>query len=113
MCEVACGRDETRLRKPTHSATAPSTVNTILPVGVEVSTCSESEAKSMPSERNVSNARRRCETERAKRSNFQTKTHQNGAVVHPPSCDSVLAVSPWRLKPLGPRTLRQYPSLAA
>src|SRR5580692_3785326 len=44
------------IRERSNSATAPSTVNTILPVAVEVSTCSEMDTKSMPTVLNVSNA---------------------------------------------------------
>jgi hypothetical protein len=49
-------------------------VKIIFPVGVEVSTCSERETNSMPSDRKFSNAFQRCETERAKRSKRQTIT---------------------------------------
>ena len=59
------------------SATAPSTVNTILPMGVDVSTCSERLTNSMPRALNVSRARSRCDTDLAKRSNFQTTTASN------------------------------------
>jgi len=62
------------MRLRSSSATAPKTVNTILPIGVLVSTCSESETSSMPRARKVSRARSRWDTERAKRSNFQTTT---------------------------------------
>lgn len=48
------------------------TVNTILPMGVDVSTCSDRLTNSMPRLRNVSSARSKCDTDRAKRSNFQT-----------------------------------------
>jgi magnesium chelatase family protein len=41
------------------SATAPKTVKTNFPAGVDVSTCSESETNSIPNERKVSNARKR------------------------------------------------------
>ena len=51
------------------SATAPKTVNTIFPVGVEVSICSERETNSIPRDLKVSSARSRWDTERAKRSN--------------------------------------------
>jgi hypothetical protein len=43
------------------SATAPRTVKTSFPAGVEVSTCSDKETNSIPKERNVSRARRRWE----------------------------------------------------
>ncbi len=44
------------------SATAPKTVKTILPAGVDVSICSEKETKSIPNALNVSKARSKCET---------------------------------------------------
>ena len=67
-------RTRSAIRLRSSSATAPRTVKIIFPVGVEVSTCSDSETNSMPRERKVSSARSRCETERAKRSNRQTTT---------------------------------------
>jgi hypothetical protein len=42
------------------SATAPKTMKTILPAGVDVSTCSEKETKSTPNALNVSKARSKC-----------------------------------------------------
>jgi hypothetical protein len=51
------------------SATAPRTVKTILPAGVELSICSEKETKSIPKALNVSKARNKWETERANLSN--------------------------------------------
>lgn len=56
------------------SATAPSTVKTIRPAGVDVSRFSERLTKSIPRALKVSRALSRCETERTKRSNFQTIT---------------------------------------
>jgi hypothetical protein len=65
-------RTRSTMRLRSSSATAPSTVKIILPVGVEVSTCSESETNSMSRARKFSKAFRRCETERAKRSKRHT-----------------------------------------
>ena len=44
------------IKERSNSATAPRTVKTIFPVGVDVSTCSEMETKSIPTPRNVSKA---------------------------------------------------------
>jgi len=57
-----------------NSATAPRTVNTMRPAGVAVSSDSDRLTNSIPRTRNVSSALSRCETDRAKRSNFQTAT---------------------------------------
>ena len=59
------------------SATAPRTVKTIFPVGVEVSICSEKETKSIPRARNVSKALSKCETDLANLSKRQTHTASN------------------------------------
>ena len=53
------------IRERSNSATAPKTVNIILPVGALVSTCSERETNSIPRALKVSSARSRWETERA------------------------------------------------
>jgi hypothetical protein len=50
-------RTRSAIRLRSGSATAPSTVKTIFPVGVLVSTCSERETKSIPSALKVSRAR--------------------------------------------------------
>jgi hypothetical protein len=47
-------RTRSAIRLRSSSATAPSTVKTILPVGVLVSTCSDSDTNSMPKALNVS-----------------------------------------------------------
>lgn len=70
-------RTRSAIRLRSSSATAPSTVKTILPVGVLVSTCSESDTNSIPSDRNSSRARSKCETERQNRSNFQQTIASN------------------------------------
>jgi len=70
-------RTRSAIRDRSSSATAPRTVKIILPVGVEVSICSLYETNSIPKARNVSRARSRCDTDRAKRSNFQTHTTSN------------------------------------
>jgi hypothetical protein len=70
------------IRRRSSSATAPRTVKTILPAGVEVSICSENETKSIPNASNVSNALSKWETDRAKRSNRQTQTPTRTACVH-------------------------------
>src|SRR6516225_3579317 len=57
-----------------NSATAPRTVNTMRPAGVAVSSDSDRLTNSIPRTRNVSSALSKCETDRAKRSNFQTAT---------------------------------------
>jgi hypothetical protein len=59
------------------STTAPRTVKTILPAGVEVSICSENETKSILNALNVSKARSKWETERANLSKRQTQTTSN------------------------------------
>ncbi len=48
------------IRLRSSSATAPRTVNTIFPVGVLVSTCSERETNSIPKALKVSSARSQC-----------------------------------------------------
>jgi hypothetical protein len=68
-------RSTIRLRSS--SATAPRTVNTSLPAGVAVSIASLTETKLMPSEPNVSSARSRWDTDRAKRWNRQHATTSN------------------------------------
>jgi hypothetical protein len=71
VLELYC--DDGRLEIDNNSAErALRTVKTIFPVGV--STCSERETNSMPRDRNSSKARKRWETDRANRSNFQTTT---------------------------------------
>lgn len=67
-------RARSTIKLRSNSATAPKTVNTILPAGVAVSIVSLRETKWMLSEPNVSSTGSRCETERAIRSNFQTAT---------------------------------------
>ncbi len=52
-------RTRSAIRLRSSSATAPRTVKIILPVGVEVSTCSDRLTNSMPSALNVSSARSR------------------------------------------------------
>ena len=59
------------------SATAPRTVKTILPAGVEVSICSEKETKSIPRARNVSKPLSKCDTDLANLSKRQTHTTSN------------------------------------
>jgi hypothetical protein len=54
------------------SATDPNIVNTIFPMGVEVSICTDKLTNSMPRALKVSSARSRRETDLAKPSNFQT-----------------------------------------
>lgn len=66
-----------RMMLRSSSATAPSTVNTILPAGVDVSMASERETKSMPSDANSSKARSKCEVDRANLSQRQTATTSN------------------------------------
>ncbi len=65
-------RTRSTISERSSSATAPKTVKTILPAGVDVSICSENETKSIPNDLNVSNARSRWDTERANLSNRQT-----------------------------------------
>jgi hypothetical protein len=60
-----------------NSATAPSTVKTILPAAVVVSICSLRLTKETPRGLNVSSARSKWDTERVNRSNFQTTTTSN------------------------------------
>ncbi len=50
-------RTRSTIRLRSNSATAPKTVNTIFPAGVEVSICSENETKSIPRALKVSKAR--------------------------------------------------------
>src|ERR1700676_3461839 len=50
-------RTRSAIKLRSSSATAPSTVKIIFPVGVVVSTCSDSETNSIPRERKVSSAR--------------------------------------------------------
>jgi hypothetical protein len=59
------------------SATAPRIVNTSLPVGVLVSTCSQRETNWMSRALNVSNALHKWDTDREKRSNRQQTTTSN------------------------------------
>jgi hypothetical protein len=70
-------RTRSTISDRSNSATAPRTVKTIFPVGVEVSTCSDRLTNSIPRDLKVSSARRRWETERANRSNVQTTTASN------------------------------------
>jgi len=51
--------------------------DTIFPVGVEVSICSDRLTKSIPRAWNVSSARSKWDTLRAKRSNFETTAASN------------------------------------
>jgi len=67
-------RTRSTIRLRSSSATAPKTVKTIFPAGVDVSICSEKDTKSIPRALKVSKARSKCETERANRSNRQTQT---------------------------------------
>jgi hypothetical protein len=53
------GADPNATRPRSSSATPPSTVKTILPVGALVSTCSDKETKSIPRALKVSRARSR------------------------------------------------------
>ena len=70
-------RTHSAINDRSNSATAPRTVNTILPTGVLVSICSLRVTKAMPSALKVSSARSRWDTERANLSNFQTTTASN------------------------------------
>jgi hypothetical protein len=65
-------RTRSAIKLRSSSATAPGTVKTIFPVGVDVSTCSEREMNSMPRDRNSSRARYRWDTDLANLSNFHT-----------------------------------------
>jgi hypothetical protein len=62
------------IRLRSSSATAPKTVKTSFPAGVDVSNCSDRLTNSIPSALNVSKARRRWLTDRANRSNLQQTT---------------------------------------
>src|SRR5882724_1787837 len=70
-------RTRSTMMERSSSDTAPKSVKTILPIGVDVSTCSERLTNSTPKARNVSSARNKCDTERAKRSNLHTTTASN------------------------------------
>ena len=67
-------RTRSTIKDRSNSAIAEIMVNMALPMGEDVSICSVIEMKSTPSERNSSRASMSCLVERAKRSNFQTKT---------------------------------------
>src|SRR5579859_2980280 len=70
-------RTRSAIRLRSNSATAPSTVKIMRPVGVLVSSASLRLTNPIPSALKVSSARSRCETDRAKRSNFQHATTSN------------------------------------
>jgi hypothetical protein len=80
------GKFDFRNQVAFESATVPSTVNTIFPVGVLVSTRSDNETNCTPRELKVSRARGKCEAERANRSkapdNDHVKTPLVGALHH-------------------------------
>jgi hypothetical protein len=64
-----------------------------MPAGVAVSSDSDKLTNSIPSARNVSSARKRWETERAKRSNSTRLPHQSGACEHRTLAGPVRAVA--------------------
>jgi hypothetical protein len=67
-------RTRSEMSERSNSAIAAITVNMAFPIGEEVSICSVMEMKATPRCRNSSSASMSYFVERAKRSNFQTRT---------------------------------------
>jgi hypothetical protein len=105
-------RTRSAMSERSHSATAPKTVKTIVPVGVPVSICSLRLTNATPRALKVSRARSGWETERANRSNTLQSRRIADDGRPRPSC-LARAASPSRLICQRQRTYRRSPSRVA